>query len=253
MKNIKILSFTICAVFILNFSCTKEKTNTNVSKLTYGSLTDQDGNGYRTITIGAQTWMAENLRTTKYRNGDLIGTTTPATLNISTDSTAAYQWPAEGKESSAALYGRLYTWYAVTDSRNVCPDGWHVPSGSEWMTLTDYLIFSGYCYGQDVDQEVAKSMANTSGWPIDTKAGNVGNDQANNNKSGFTALPSGIRDYYDGNFYSAGSECVWWSTTSEPGWDGPVCRGLMYNFSQLLYFSTPYYGQAGYSVRCLKD
>lgn len=104
------------------------------------SVKDIDGNAYRTITIGTQVWMAENLKTTRYRNGDLIETTTPATLDIEGERTPEYQWAYDGNESNVATYGRLYTWYVATDSRNVCPTGWHVPSDDEWIVLTDYLI-----------------------------------------------------------------------------------------------------------------
>jgi uncharacterized protein (TIGR02145 family) len=102
-------------------------------------IDSRDNERYKTVKIGTQVWMAENLRTTKYRNGDFIGTTTPATLDISGESTPKYQWAYDGIESNVASYGRLYTWYAITDSRKVCPAGWHVPNSSEWNTLFAYL------------------------------------------------------------------------------------------------------------------
>src|SRR5262245_32163336 len=103
------------------------------------TVTDIDGNVYHTVNIGTQVWMLENLKTTKYRNGDLIETTTPATLDITSESTPKYQWAYNGEENNAATYGRLYTWYAATESRNVCPSGWHVPSDVEWTTLSNFL------------------------------------------------------------------------------------------------------------------
>ena len=106
---------------------------------TTATVTDIDGNVYNTVTIGTQVWMKENLKVTKYRNGDAIGITTPATLDIWGETSPRYQWAYDGNESNVATYGRLYTWYAVTDSRGVCPTGWHVPTDSEWTTLTDYL------------------------------------------------------------------------------------------------------------------
>jgi hypothetical protein len=87
------------------------------------TITDIDGNVYNTVSIGGQCWMKENLKTTKYRNGESIGTTSTATLDISSETTPKYQWAYEGNESNVATYGRLYTWFAITDSRNVCPDG----------------------------------------------------------------------------------------------------------------------------------
>ncbi len=103
------------------------------------ACTDGDNINYPVVEIGTQIWMAENLKTTKYSNGDLIGTTTPATLDITGESTPKYQWAYNGNESIVTTYGRLYTWFAVTDSRNVCPVGWHVPTDPEWTVLTDYL------------------------------------------------------------------------------------------------------------------
>ena len=153
-KYIKFLTITLFCV--------------GLTKCQPDSVKDIDGNVYRTITIGTQVWMAENLKTTKYRNGDLIGTTTPATLVIEGESTPKYQWAYDGNESNVATYGRLYTWYVATDSRNVCPIGWHVPTDAEWTTLTDYLIKNGYGYGDGYKgMDIAKSMAATSGWVAD--------------------------------------------------------------------------------------
>ena len=104
-----------------------------------GTVSDIDGNTYPTIEIGTQTWMAESLKTTRFRNGDLIGTTTPTDKNISGESFPKYQWAYEGNEVNVAEYGRLHTWYTVTDSRNICPTGWHVSTDEEWHTLVLYL------------------------------------------------------------------------------------------------------------------
>ena len=87
------------------------------------TVTDIDGNVYQTVTIGKQVWMAEDLKTTRYRNGDLIGPTTPATLDINSESSPKYQWAYDGDEKNVATYGRLYTWYAVADGRNIAPVG----------------------------------------------------------------------------------------------------------------------------------
>ena len=104
------------------------------------TISDIDGNVYKIIKLGDQWWMAENLKVTKYSNGDLIGTTIPATLDILGESTPKYQWAYDGNENNVSTYGRLYSWYAATDNRNVCPAGWHVPGDSEWTILTDYLL-----------------------------------------------------------------------------------------------------------------
>jgi uncharacterized protein (TIGR02145 family) len=211
-------------------------------------ITDIDNNVYKIVTIGMQVWMAENLKTTKYRNGDLIGTTSPATLDISGESTPKYQWAYNGNESNVATYGRLYTWYAATDSRNVCPTGWHIPTDAEWTTLTDYLTNNSYGYGGSGNQ-IAKSIASTSGWSSSSTAGSIGNIQENNNSSGFTALPGGYR-YFSGSFSSIGSYSYWWSSSE---FDATYAwfRYIYFNSGNVIRY---YYNkQFGYSVRCIKD
>lgn len=103
-------------------------------------VSDIDGNIYKTLQIGSQTWMVENLKTIRYRNGDTIQSTQPSTMDISTEQAPVYQWPYEGDERQVRTYGRLYTWYAATDSRNICPAGWHVPTDAE---LTVFENFTG--------------------------------------------------------------------------------------------------------------
>ena len=225
-------------------------TAANTLGITYGSdltfttvLTDVEGNTYKTVTIGDQVWMQENLKTTKYRNGDLIGTTSSVTLDITGELNPKYQWA-----SSVAGYGRQYTYYAITDARNVCPTGWHVPTDAQWTTLTDYLTNNGYGFGGN-GHDIAKSLAATSGWTEDPTAGNVGNDPASNNSSGFTGLPSGGR-YSNGVVKYLSYHGIWWSSMESAATfayfrcigyiPAEVYRGL---------FSKSY----GLSVRCLQD
>ncbi len=111
----------------------------NQISFTTTGMTDIDGNVYNTVTIGTQVWMAENLKTTRYRNGDIIGTTIPATLDVYHETNPKYQWAPNGDENNVALYGRLYTWYATIDSRGICPIGWHVSTDADWVTLKDYV------------------------------------------------------------------------------------------------------------------
>jgi uncharacterized protein (TIGR02145 family) len=125
-------------------------------------VTDIDGNNYSTVIIGSQVWMVENLKSIKYCNGDTISSTIPAAFNISNESTPKYQWAYDGIDSNANTYGRLYTWYTVTDIRNICPTGWHVPSIDEWTVLSDYLTNNGYGY-EGSGYDIAKSLASSSG------------------------------------------------------------------------------------------
>jgi hypothetical protein len=101
-------------------------------------LTDIDGNAYATIIIGNQEWTSENLKVTKYRNGDEI------TSGLSNSQWAT--WPLGAFTSipnsyflSTQTYGNLYNWFAVSDNRGLCPFGWHIPSNDEWITLTNFL------------------------------------------------------------------------------------------------------------------
>ena len=175
------------------------------------ALTDGDNNTYPVAEIGTQVWMAENLKTTRYLNGELIATTTPPTLDISGETTPKYQWAYGGIESNVAKYGRIYTWHALTDNRNVCPAGWHLPDDTEWTALTDYLIINGYGYGGS-GSDISKSMAATSDWTTYSEEGTIGNNQVGNNGSGFTAIPGGVR-FFNGTVGLIGDYGYWWSST----------------------------------------
>jgi len=200
------------------------------------AITDINNNYYKIVTIGTQTWMAENLKTTKYRNGDLIGTTTPATLNIESENTPKYQWAYAGNENNVSTYGRLYTWYAVTDIRNVCPIGWHVPSDAEWTTLTNFLG------GESVSGGKLKETGISHWYSPNTGA---------TNETGFTALPGGLRYTLSGTFDSIGTLGYWWSSTESPS-TYALDRRMFYNNVNVL--RSNYVGErGGFSVRCLKD
>jgi uncharacterized protein (TIGR02145 family) len=177
-----------------------------------GTVADNEGNIYKTVKLGTQWWMAENLRSIKYRNGDQIGTTVPATLNIATETTPKYQWAYNGHENYVSTYGRLYTLYVATDSRGVCPDGWHIPSEAEWTTLSDFLVAGGFGYEGSGD-DIGKSLATQSGWNEDLIPGNVGNDQVSNNSSGFEGYAAGYR-ISSGNFANSFYLTYWRSSTA---------------------------------------
>ena len=166
------------------------------------SIKDIDGNVYKTVVIGTQTWMAENLKVTKYRNGDLIGTTSPATKKISDEKTPKYQWTSEGGDSNVATYGRLYTWYVVTDERNLCPIGWHVPSDIEWLKLIEYL---------GGDSVAGSKLQSTRTEPESHPRWESKNNPKANNESNFSGLPGGLRDGSD-TFKLLGYYSFWWSS-----------------------------------------
>ena len=214
------------------------------SDLTFTTeLMDVEGNIYNSVTIGSQVWMKENLKTTRYRNGDLIGTTAIASQDLTNEVAPEYQWQCDIGEN-----GRYYTYYAITDSRNICPVGWHVPTDTEWTDFTNYLINNGYGF-QNNANAIAKSMAATYGWVTDQTPGNVGNDQASNNSSGFSGLSSGGR-YANGVVNFVGHHGIWWtSTTSTDPFAYFRCIGYIPGEIYRGVFNKSY----GLPVRCLRD
>lgn len=197
------------------------------------TVDDIDGNTYNIVRIGTQLWMKENLKTTKYIDGSLIGTTTPATLDISGEATPKYQWAYDGNEANVATYGRLYTWYAVTDNLKICPVGWHVPSDAEWTTLTTFLG------GESVAGGKLKEVGTTH-WAI-PNAGAT-------NETGFTALPGGWRNPF-GTYGGISDFGSWWSSTEDPT-IGAYNRDMIYNGSSVGRNNLN--KQDGYSVRCVR-
>lgn len=223
------------------------------------TVTDIDGNVYHTVTIGTQVWLIENLRVTKYQNGDLIGTTNPATLDISAESTPKYQWAYEGNESNVPTYGRLYTWYAITDSRGVCPVGWHIPSSNEWYTMLNYLLTNGYNYDGSTSGNIsmnsnglAKALASATGWDAANNIGAVGNTDflSVQNITGFSALPGGVRNL-DGTFSDLGKNATWWNSTVYTSVGTAFIEYMNYNYN---YITWSYADKKfGFSIRCIKN
>jgi uncharacterized protein (TIGR02145 family) len=201
---------------------------------TSSTVTDIDGNVYNTVTIGTQVWMKENLKVTKFRDGTAIPTTSPANLDISGESTPIYQWAYEGNESNVANYGRLYTFYVATDSRNICPTGWHVPTDVEWTALTNFLGNTGVAGGK-------LKESGTTHW----SSPNEGAD----NSSGFTALPGGNRNYAM-NFALFSFRAFFWCTTEFDATNA-YHRYLEYNTTFVVRNNTS--KASGFSIRCLKD
>jgi len=209
-----------------------------------GTVTDIDGNVYQTIKIGNQWWMAENLRVTRYRNGNPIQHVTNAGTwdNLSSGAYCNYGHD----EGNVSTYGRLYNWYAVHDSRSIAPAGWHVPSDEEWKQLEVYLGMS-------------QSDADATGWRGADEGGKlkeVGTTHwasPNNgatNESGFSALPGGYLGYI-GVFVGMGNYAFFWSST-EGDWLLAWHRLLYYTNSQVNRGDdlTRHYGL---SVRCIRD
>jgi uncharacterized protein (TIGR02145 family) len=189
-------------------------------------IIDADSNVYHTVTIGTQIWLVENLRTTRYLNGDPI----PSDLNAS-------QW-TDSKSGACKIgsdiYGNLYNAYAVADSRKICPAGWHVPTIYEWDILLNYL-------GNEPVAGGPLKEAGTTHW-LEPNVGAT-------NLSGFTALPAGLYHPPYGNeeVQSVGMNAVWWSSTKELNWFWTV----QCSFASTDAVATEWDLYDGLSVRCI--
>ena len=207
--------------------------------LIYGSVNDNDGNTYKTIQIGTQIWMAENLKTILYNDNTTIPlVTVDEEWEALSAPGPAYCWYNNDAVTYKATYGALYSWYAVdaasNGGRNVCPTNWHVPTDVEWTTLTTYLG------GESVAGDKLKETGTTHWLSPNTGA---------TNETGFTALPSGYRNFL-GPFYNIGVSSSWWSST-EYFTLAAYYRYMTYYLSSVgNSYSNEHYG---YPVRCLKD
>lgn len=222
--------------------CKKESTagGTTVAKIgfnpliNYGIMTDQEGNVYKTVAIGNQVWMAENLRTTIYNDG------TPIPLDTSSRRWAEKTTPAycnvdnTNNQQEIAVYGRLYNWYVV-ETGKLAPHGWHVPSEADWNALYKHL---GGIYLANLMKEVG-----TTHW-LSPNAGA-------SNASGFTALPSGSRREI-GFFRGKGSEAAFWSTTVYPNLPLNAYVSVLQHDEASLIVGL-WLKNIGCSVRCIKD
>lgn len=196
------------------------------------SLRDIEGNLYATTTIGKQTWMAENLKVTKYNDGTPIPLV-PDDKKWKVLTSPGFCWfnnNAENKE----LYGALYNWYTV-NTKKLCPKGWHVPTNAEWGNLITFLG----------DQLYAGDKLKETGSEHWKNSATIATDEFN-----FTALPAGIRIYT--GFFSdiEGSITVFWTSTERDD-DEAWNSGLYFSSSKL--FNGFDFKRAGFSVRCMKD
>jgi uncharacterized protein (TIGR02145 family) len=196
------------------------------------NATDFDGNVYKVVAIGNQIWMAENLKATHYRNGDLIPNITDNTEwgNLTTGAWSFYA----NSDANGNLYGRQYNFYAVVDPRGLAPEGWHVASNAEWTALNTFLG------GDDV---AAPKLKATSGWPFSTFT-------TPNNESGFSALPGGARDT-NGIPYWIDFAAFWWTSTDIPN-SADANMITVYKNESYIDFSSDRKDE-GYSVRCIKN
>lgn len=227
-----------------------------------GTVADLDGNVYRTIQIGNQVWMAENLKTTKYCNGDIIPNLTDANQWNNLTS-GVYIFP-DNNIALNTVYGKLYNGYVATDQRNPCPCGWRVPSADDWYILGKNIGGSWiwnenvkYYGGADNIGGMMKSTGNIA----DRTGLWIKSNFPGNNSTGFNGLPVGSsRAYFDESsksitlkFNSRGVEGYWWCSTFENRYNG-IQYVELNNFNQYFYLLfTQINNNSTMSIRCVKN
>jgi uncharacterized protein (TIGR02145 family) len=208
----------------------------NDSLANLSMVTDYDGNVYSTVSIGKQVWMKENLKSTHYSDGSSIKYITENSKWSSATSGAYCNY--NNYASNAIYYGRLYNWYAISDSRNICPNGWHVPSELDWKTLTEYLGGEGIAGGK-LKSDDTTFWKNPNAYAT--------------NESGFTGLATGTRKA-DGTFDNVKKYGYWWALTPETS-ASAWYRNLSYNMATVNSYNAFVKNdkKSGYCVRCMKD
>ena len=232
--------FFVVLVTISIVGCKEEDDNQRVFDT--GTVTDVDGNVYKTVKIGNQWWMTENLKVTKFRNGDQI--------NQAQDSLS---WVVP--QPNYCLYannpsapGLLYNFYVVSDAKNVAPEGWHIPSDSEWKELEKYLGMNN----SEADKTGWRGKDEGSKLKIEGAQGWTRNNLYwPSNESGFTASAGSCR-LFDAKFGAPGlfATGFWW-TANENGTDEAWYRYLDYKNQDVFRYYE--YKSYGFSIRCVKD
>jgi uncharacterized protein (TIGR02145 family) len=235
MKNLGKSVFLAYLVIFFQVSCKKEIVEPLSSCRGTPTVTDVDGNIYNTVQIGTQCWTQSNLKVSKYRNGDNIptGLSDSAWQNSTSGAYAIYN----DDPSNNALYGKLYNHYAATDSRGLCPTGWHVPTDGEWTILENHLGGSGVAGGA---LKSTATLPTPVGWDIPNTGAT--------NSSGFTALPGGLRTF--GDFSGLTYFGFWWSSSVSSASDA----GYRFLTCDNSYIGRHYNNRTdGFSVRCCRD
>lgn len=222
-----VFSFTLLPVALLLLVSACNKTDGPPSP-----ITDIEGNIYKSVRLGDQIWMAENLRTSTFADGTAIPGVADSIVWGSLE-TPGFCWYNNDETSNKDTYGALYNYYCVISGK-LCPSGWHAPSRDEWQKLRDFLGDS-LTDGGRLKEEGTKHWRTPNTGAVDD--------------AGFTALPGGIR-YFEGTFSSLSYYTAFWSSTEADiakGW----YFGLYYNdaMAEINRISK----KNGFSVRCLKD
>lgn len=252
LVNKMLLGPFFIAILFLAFSCEKEKV-----KPVDTSIKDVDGNVYTSVIIGDQEWMAENLKTTKFADGNPIDYPGIDTVLWHSNTTGAYAW-LNSDEVNKDRYGALYNWYAVTDSRGLCPTGWRVSSTQDWQQLINYLSST---YGWTNNADDFNGIANKlkSCLMVNSPRGgecvsslhprwHYHESHVGTNDFGFSALPGGNRS--GDRFSGMGAYGFWWC--NDTGNDIATRVSINYDRGRV-YISSNFSKISGFSVRCIKE
>ena len=244
--------FGIVTCAIVTVSCKHEPIRLPVV-MYEDAVTDYDGNSYDAVVIGDQLWMASNLKSTHYADGTPI----PAGNESDISDTLPYRYAPGGIEENVEAMGRLYNWAAVMHGsrhsndapsgvQGICPDGWHVPSNTEWRQLTDNIQNNEYY--MEYSLSIGKALAAMSGWDSSRVYHSVGNDQRRNDATGFCAIPAGY--FVFGSYSDIGQFAYFWTTMRSSLHFG-AGRAIGYNTTEAAACESSLY--YGLSVRCVKD
>jgi uncharacterized protein (TIGR02145 family) len=217
---------------------------------TYGSIEDEEGNVYKTIIIGNQEWMAENLNTGTYRNGDsIISNLNDSAWQNTTDGAWAYLY---NDQSFECPYGKLYNWFTIQDSRGVCPVDWHVPTEEEWSVLYDFLSSNTNSFLSSNPDFQLQSIGGTYWellpWEAPVFCGTAINSNATN-LAGFSGLAGGTRAP-NGQYGRSGCASAYFWGSSDINSDA---------YFRILEAGVGFFGgfygdkNQGFSIRCIKD
>jgi uncharacterized protein (TIGR02145 family) len=197
------------------------------------TVADADGNVYNTVTIGTQVWMAENLKSTKFKDGTAIPFVTDAAAWKGL-STAGYCW-YNNDANNKNTYGALYNWFNVTTGK-LCPTGWHVPSDSEWATMSNFL-------GGEQAANLKIRESGVAHWP---------SPNTSTNSTGFSAVPGGCRDA-NGVFGDVINYNYLWTNTEYLNIPGFAMNRQIACENNCAQRAIAYSQKSGFSVRCIKD
>jgi uncharacterized protein (TIGR02145 family) len=246
-RRLYLIFIYVLPLIVLSCEKDKEKPDDNTIK-------DADGNEYTSVIIGDQEWLTSNLKTTKYADGSNIDYPGTDTTSWRSNTTGAYAW-LNSDEVNKNRYGALYNWYAVTNSRGLCPQGWRVSSNNDWQQLLTYLTSAnGWTNLADdftgIGNRLKSCLMLNSPRGGDCAASlhprwHYHADHVGTDDVGFSALPGGNRS--GDRFSGMGAYGFWWCNNE-------ATTRIAINYDKgRVYTSSNFPKYSGFSVRCIKE